>query len=263
MDDSWGVFRDTERLVNKFGWYKGDFFCEWVNKLIKEKTGTPNATFRDLKEAKKPDLYVYGTNLSTHFSEVFSIEHSPDMRLKDAVRISMSLPLFYTAIRNARKDVFVDGGLLNNFPVKLFDREKYVASEKRKTDYYEKQNASFLKEHPESSPYVYNKETLGFRLDSKEEIAGFRYNEPQVEKIDHFFEYIKALIKTILESQSNTHLHGDDWQRTIYIDTLGVSTTDFSLSDDLKRALEESGRSGADEYFKWFDDPVNQPVNHS
>jgi NTE family protein len=26
MDDSWGVARDTERLVNRFGWYKGDFF---------------------------------------------------------------------------------------------------------------------------------------------------------------------------------------------------------------------------------------------
>ena len=262
LDASW-LIPNVIRVLNRYGWYKGDYFREWVSKLIKERTGTPNTTFRELREANKPDLYVYGTNLSTHFSEVFSIEHSPDMRLADAVRISMSLPIFYTAIRNTRNDVYVDGGLLDNFPVKLFDREKYVTSEKRKTDYYEKQNADFLKEYPERSPYVYNKETLGFRLDSKEEIAAFRYNEPQVEKIDHFFEYVKALIKTILESQSNTHLHGDDWQRTIYIDTLGVATTDFSLSDDMKRALEESGRSGANEYFKWFDDPANQPVNRS
>lgn len=262
LDASW-LIPNIIRVLNRYGWYKGDYFREWIGKLIKEKTGKTNTTFRDLRDAKKPDLYVYGTNLSTHFSEVFSVEHSPDMRLADAVRISMSLPMFYTAIRNIRNDVYVDGGLLDNFPVKLFDREKYVASEMRKTDYYEKQNATFLKEHPESSPYVYNKETLGFRLDSKEEIAAFRYNEPQVNKIDHFFEYIKALIKTILESQSNTHLHGDDWQRTIYIDTLGVSTTDFSLSDDMKRALEESGRKGAIEYFKWFDEPASNPVNRS
>ena len=260
LDASW-LIPNMIRVLNRFGWYKGDYFREWVSKLIKEKTGTPNATFRDLRETKKPDLYVYGTNLSTHFSEVFSVEHSPDMLLADAVRISMSLPLFFTAIRNTRNDVYVDGGLLDNFPVKLFDRDRYITGEKRNTDYYEKQNASFLKEHTESSPYVYNKETLGFRLDSKEEISGFRYNEPQVEKIDHFFKYIRALIKTILESQSNTHLHGDDWQRTIYIDTLGVSTTDFDLADDLKTDLEKSGRSGAEEYFKWFDDPNNQPVN--
>jgi len=260
LDASW-LMPNIIRVLNRYGWYKGDYFREWISRLIDEKTGTSNTTFRGLREAKKPDLYVYGTNLSTHFSEVFSVEHSPDMRLADAVRISMSLPLFFTAIRNTRSDIYVDGGLLNNYPVKLFDREKYVAREKRSTDYYQKQNASFLKEHPESSPYVYNKETIGFRLDSKEEIAGFRHNEPQVEKIDHFFEYIRALIKTILDSQSNTHLHGDDWQRTIYIDTLGVSTTDFSLSDDLKRDLEKSGRNGAEEYFKWFDNPANQPAN--
>lgn len=267
LDASWFV-PNVYRVIRRYGWYKGDFFREWIGELIKKKAGTSQATFRDLREAKKPDLYVYGTNLSTHFSEVFSVEHTPEMRLSDAIRISMSLPLFFTAVRNTRDDILVDGGVLNNYPVKLFDREKYVTTDKRdlratRTKYYQVQNESFLKDHPSSSPYIYNKETLGFRLDSKKEIAGFRYNEPQVEKIDRFFEYIKALVSTILESQGNSHLHSDDWQRSIYIDTLGVSTTDFNLSDDLKRQLEESGRRGAEEYFKWFDDPNNQPVNRS
>lgn len=26
MDDSWGHILDTGRLINEFGWYKGDFF---------------------------------------------------------------------------------------------------------------------------------------------------------------------------------------------------------------------------------------------
>jgi len=265
LDASWFI-PNVYRVISRYGWYKGDFFREWIGEHIKKKMGTSNATFRDLKDAKKPDLYVYGTNLSTHFSEVFSVEHTPDIRLAEAVRISMSLPLFFTAIRNTRNGVYVDGGVLNNYPVKLFDREKYVTKEKHdlmtvRTEYYQEENESFLKKHTDRSPYIYNKETLGFRLDSKKEIAAFRYNEPQVDKIDRFFEYVNALIKTILESQGNTHLHNDDWQRSIYIDTLGVSTTDFNLSDDLKRQLEESGRKGAEEYFKWFDDPANQPAN--
>ena len=73
MDDSWGVFRDTERLINKFGWYKGDFFHEWIGGHVGKKLSNPNATFRDLKEAGKPGLYVYGTNLSTGYGEVFSL----------------------------------------------------------------------------------------------------------------------------------------------------------------------------------------------
>jgi Patatin-like phospholipase/GH3 auxin-responsive promoter len=87
MDDTWGVVRDIQRLIDKYGWYKGDFFHEWISGHIKKKLGDPNATFQNLKEAKKPDLYVYGTNLSTHFGEVFSIEHTPTMRIADAVRI--------------------------------------------------------------------------------------------------------------------------------------------------------------------------------
>lgn len=68
------------------------------------------------------------------------------------------------------------------------------------------------------------------------------------------------------ESQSRLHLHSDDWQRTVYIDTLGVGTTDFGMSDRKKQSLLKSGREGTMPYFKWFDDqksdPVNRPPNH-
>jgi NTE family protein len=51
LDDSWGLVRDTKRLVEDFGWYKGDFFHDWISKLVNQKLGSPNVTFRDLKEA--------------------------------------------------------------------------------------------------------------------------------------------------------------------------------------------------------------------
>jgi NTE family protein len=265
LDATW-LIPNVIRVLDRYGWYKGDAFHEWICGLVKEKMGTQNATFEDLKEANKPDLYVYGTNLSTHFSEIFSIERTPAMPIADAVRISMSLPLFFQAVRNGRKDVYVDGGVLNNYPVKLFDREKYIEPANLvrnavKTPYYNEQNATFLTEHPLSSGYVYNKETLGFRLDTKKEIAMFRYDELQADRIDHFFEYVKALVKTLLESQNDAHLHSDDWQRTVYIDTMGVLTTDFSLTNGKKQELEDSGKRGTEAYFEWFDNPANSPVN--
>jgi len=67
----------------------------------------------------------------------------------------------------------------------------------------------------------------------------------------------------MLEVQGNLHLESDDWQRTVYIDTLGVSTTDFGLSDAKKDRLRASGRRGATNYFKWFDDPQSSPVNRA
>lgn len=267
MDDCWGVVRDTKRLLDKFGWYKGDFFHEWIGGHIQKKLGDPNATFRDLNEASRPDLYVYGTNLSTRFGEVFSVEHTPNTRIADAVRISMSIPLFFAAVRNPRNDVYVDGGVLNNYPVKLFDRKKYISPENHKTmametKYYEEENTTYLAKHPQGSPYVFNKETLGFRLDSKQEIGMFRYGkEPKHHEIDDFFDYVKSLVATILDSQGNTHLHSDDWQRTIYIDTLGVGTTDFDLPDEKKKELEDSGLNGAKGYFDWYDSSESKPVN--
>ena len=266
LDNSWGIFRNINRVINHYGWYKGNYFKEWMGALIAQKMNNPKATFKELKEKGKPDLFVYGTNLCTRYGEVFSAERTPEMSIAEAVRISMSIPMFFAAVRNKRKDLYVDGGCLNNYPVKLFDRQKYIQPERIDTmalrrDYYDKQNESFLKQHPGSSPYIFNKETLGFRLDSKEEIAAFRYNEPQTQIINRFFEYVMALIKTMLESQNNSHLHSDDWQRTIYIDTLGVSTIDFGLTDEKKKELENSGRQGALKYFDWFDNSPDKIIN--
>lgn len=265
MDDSWGLVRDAKRLVDEFGWYKGDFFHTWMGQLIKAKTGNEFSTFNDLRAAGYKDLYLAVTNLSTGYSEVCSAEHTPRMRVADAARMSMSIPLFFRAIRNARRDVYVDGGVLRNYPVKLFDREKYLERKRKHavvTEYYQEAN----EEKPKtSSPYRYNKETLGFRLDNKQEIAMFRDGaEAPVRDIDDFFDYSKALIGSLMSVQNDVHLHSDDWQRTVYIDTLGVGTTDFDLDDTKKQALVAAGKAGVEAYFKWYDNTSGDqlPNNH-
>ncbi|MBA2882912.1 NTE family protein [Desulfosalsimonas propionicica] len=268
MDDSFGVIRDIRRLAKNFGWHRGDFFSDWIGRLVKDRLGSAGATFADLKAAGGPDLYVIGTNLSTGYSEVFSLERFPDMSLVEALRISMSIPLFFAAVRRGqRNNVYVDGGVMRNYPVKLFDRQKYVdmaneAEAARHTDYYNRENAGFLLERPERSPYVYNCQTLGMRLDRSEEIAIFRYDEPRPgREIKNFTQYARALISAVMQVQENQHLHSDDWQRTLYINTLDVGTTDFELSDEKKEALIKEGIQCAEKYFQWFEDPAQNPVN--
>ncbi|MEA5113926.1 MAG: patatin-like phospholipase family protein [Geobacteraceae bacterium] len=266
LDDSFGVIRDTSRLLNEFGWYRGDYFRQWAGERIKARTGNSESTFNDvssLRETKKfLDLYFIGTNLSTGYSEVFSAEHTPRMCIADAVRISMSIPLFFAAKRSVRGDVYVDGGMLDNYPVKLFDRQKYIDKFSHVPEYYKAHNDELFSDGKLNDPYVFNEETLGFRLDSAAEIAVFRdHAEPAPARIDDFFDYVKALMKTILNAQDGIHLHSDDWQRTVYIDTLGVGTTDFDLSDERKTQLVQSGRTGALKYFEWYDNPANKPVN--
>jgi len=131
-----------------------------------------------------------------------------------------------------------------------------------RTEYYNRENARFSLEKPGRIPYVYNCQTLGMRLDTSEEIALFRYDEPLVDKqISRFTGYAAALVKAVLNVQENQHLHNDDWQRTVYINTLDVGTTDFDLSEEKKQALLQQGIDGAENYFRWFEDPKETPVN--
>jgi NTE family protein len=109
---------------------------------------------------------------------------------------------------------------------------------------------------------VYNRQTLGLRLDTAEEIGLFRYGELQKGKdIKTFPQYARALIAAVMKVQENQHLHSDDWQRTLYINTLDVDTTDFDLSDEKKRELIQQGINGAETYLKWFENPLEKPVN--
>ena len=45
------------------------------------------------------------------------------------------------------------------------------------------------------------------------------------------------------------------------MDTLDVGTVDFDLDDTKKQALLHQGVKGAEEYFRWFEDPAESPVN--
>ena len=268
MDHSFGLIRDIRRLAYHFGWHTGDFFRDWLGGLIQARLGRVEATFADLKALEgAPDLYVIGTNLSTGYAEVFSAERHADMALIDAVRISMSIPLFFQAVRHGPRDeVYVDGGVQLNYPVKIFDRLKYIAEDERcacrYTDYYNRENARFLLDQPGRSPYVYNCQTLGLRLDTQSQIGLFRYGEPiQGKPIKRFHHYARALLGAVMNAQEKQHLKSDDWQRTVYINTLDVGTTDFDISDEKKAALVGQGIEGTETYLQWFEGQGEIPVN--
>ncbi len=221
--------------------------------LAEEKTGNPDTTFADLaKRRGNPKLYLVATNLATRLSQVYSKDHSPALPVADAVRRSISIPLFFAAVRES-DNLFVDGGVLDNYPIRLFDREKYVANcdRKRHTAKPPHYAGANRERCGNTSPYVYNRETLGFRLDSRKEIALFRDGAaPKLEKIDNYFDSGWTLIRTLMDEQGSRHLQIGDWHRTVYINTLGLSTTDFDLDAENKAKLETSGQAGTERYFE-------------
>jgi NTE family protein len=262
MDDSWGFVRNVVRLFKNFGICRGKSFTKWMRGQIGNMTGNPNLTFADLEKLKAEDaakfrsLYIVGTNLSKQIPEVFSAENTPNMMIGEAVRISMSIPLFFAAILS-NNETWVDGGITWNYPIDLFDNKKYISAP-------DNPNLYQLPEHPEKykQDYVYNKETLGFRVDTEEEIALMKRTKEQPSiKIKNIKQYLTMTIGFMTDIANKAHLQENDWHRTVFIDAKGVKTTDFGLSEKRVEDLIQSGDDGAKEYFKWFEDGRQRPRN--
>ena len=169
-------FGGTHRLVKEYGWYRGDEFSTYLGELVARKTKNAHLTLGELhaRALKEPtrfrDLYTTGTNLTRQRVQVFSYETSPTMRVADAVRISMSIPLYFRAVLLDAQNqvitgtpapdqpvqVLVDGGLLANYPIDLFDYPRYLP-------------AGSIGQ-PDAHGHVFNPETLGLRLDRAEQI---------------------------------------------------------------------------------------------
>lgn len=246
-----GIFR----LIKKFGWNKGKEYYQFLEKLIEQKKLDPNITFEALHELvckdsiTYKDLYVVGTNLSKQRYEVFSYETYPKMKIKDAVRISGSMPLFLKAVfmdaegttykryyKYLDLDVMVDGGLVANYPIFIFDSTKYIYS-----------NLT-----PGSNQYTINEQTIGLRADNAEQIEydknGIRNLAPY--KIIVFKDYLAALFYMLLENINRNSLTENDWKRTISINTLGIRASTKKLSKEERANLIKSGKIAADNFFK-------------
>ena len=131
-------------------WYKyvytGENFHHWARMVCQEILGNPDATFGDLNKAiSDPNnpyhhpglkhLVVTGTQLlsdGTSQTVAFSSknENTFNVKLADAIRASMSIPGVYkpwTIVGTDGKNwgTFVDGGVLNNFPINLLDDRQF------------------------------------------------------------------------------------------------------------------------------------------
>ncbi len=245
-DKSGFIVNNMLRIIRKYGWFKGDAFSDWIGEKIKEKTGTNNFTFGELKEAVKTQdksfrlLYVAVTNLTKQKVEIFSHEENPEMKIKDAVRMSMSIPLFFKSVIK-ENDIMVDGGMAYNYPINLFDYEKYMSNAANSGDF-----------KADANGYVYNFETLGFRLDSKDLIQASKDNWSNVPmEIKNVKDHVLGLLNFLMDLANRGHLRGSDWNRTIFIDTLDVKTTQFDLPKEKIEALIESGKVNTEKYFNW------------
>lgn len=228
-------FVGLSRLAKKYGWFKGEKFTEWISEIIYTKTGNKEITFKELDEIGFKKLYITATSMNRQKLLVFSVENYPNMKVKDAVRCSMSIPLYFEAVfidsigtvykkqnENNSLDLVVDGGIIGNYPIFLFDSS------------YVDDNNNLIR--------IPNKKTLGVRIDSKTQVEKNNIDQSLVHyEINNIIEYLTAFYALLEESLNRSTMSKQDWERTISVSNAGISPKIKKLSKKEKDSLTSSG----------------------
>jgi len=86
---------------------------------MKKKNISKNITFKELFDKTKSKLIITGTCINDVSLKYFSVDTYPDMPILKALRITISIPFIFKPYLFDNK-LWVDGGLINNFPINLF-----------------------------------------------------------------------------------------------------------------------------------------------
>lgn len=217
------------RVMLKKGLYSGEALEHWIRQVLLEKG---IRTFGDLPKNK---LKIIASDITSGKilvlpDDLAKLGIRPEsFEVARAVRMSCSIPYFFDPVLlrlppkmnkgRSFSDQFlhiVDGGLLSNLPLWLFDRPA-SGSSKRLIP------------------------TVGFQM------VGKNTDKPHI--INGPFSMLQALVETMLSAHDERYIEQSNRYRTIKIPTLGISTTQFDLSKEESLLLYESGERSGDRFF--------------
>lgn len=113
-------FIEPIKLLSHYGFDSGSGFIDKLKSILVFKDLSPDLTLLELHNFTHKTLIIVVTCLSTHSSYYIDHINEPNLKVVDAIRMSMSIPLLFTACHYNGK-VYVDGGILDNFPISIFD----------------------------------------------------------------------------------------------------------------------------------------------
>jgi NTE family protein len=203
------------KLTKKYGLYRGEKLLKWVQEIIHQKTGNKDLTFAELENQGYKTLKVFASDLNTTSLTEFSCDKTPNVKIAESIRASMSIPLFFDAWKfpdeQPNNHIYVDGGVLYNYPITAFgDLDK----------------------------------TLGFFIDINELDDGLDFNDVS--------SYLKHLFRTVLNAQDVDFfktLESDT--TTVIIKNKGIAITNFNLTKEQKDILYLEGKNATLNYFKY------------
>jgi NTE family protein len=247
------LLADAAILSDKTGIYSGQYLVDWLRPILHDDLGMK--TFKDLKLTAEvdPDLSLAegrGYRLVVFTSDITRGQvarlpwdyplygHDPDEEDPvAAVRASMSIPFIFEPVHfkaneatvevpapgggtksvhfAAGTQTWVDGALLEKFPIHAFDR---------------------VDGKPPRWP------TIGVRL------SQLRTEVPAMPECGSALEVAMHCLKTAMNDWDVNAVHERAGARTIFVDNGGISSTDFDLSKDRQDVLFINGVTAATDF---------------
>jgi len=182
------------RLLREGGLSSGNVFEAWIDAQLE------GATFKDLPMA----LTILATDVNGGGPVLFGKDNTPDMKVSEAVRYSMSIPLIFS-FKPFKEHLLVDGAILS-------------------------EDALFEDWQKDGTP------TVCFRLQSAPQ------KRAVIKKSVLLLpQYVSMLIRTFMTAISREYVNAKYWHNTVVVNTGDISAVDFSLSPEVKHQLFELG----------------------
>lgn len=231
------------RVKKTYGYYKTDRLIKDLGRLMKAKGFSEDLTFQELYEAKKAGLplkllYITGANITDQKIEIFSHKNYPKMRILDAVRISISIPVYFEALfmqpdgsliekkdADSTTKIMVDGGILDNYPFYVFDT--LVSVNNGANEYYK-----------------CNVNTLGIKLETDSSTINIA-----PKSIRKTSDYMMAFGMISSEYLNRRHLGPQQKAQTIFINTHNFNPKIKRQKKAKKVRIMGYGREAALQYF--------------
>ena len=233
VDDKWGYVRDAINFIDDYGVCPGKYAYNLFGDLIKKKTGNADYTISQLYKDTGIELVIVGTDLnnlkSIYFCHNSSCKANRDIPIRKAIRISMSIPFLFEPITH-NNNYCVDGGVLDDFPLHVFDGD------------FPGQAKARLNLCPP------NPKVLGLNIMSSDEIEN--YNADKRQDIDSLIDYSMSFINMFLIENERRIMTPSYWMRTICIKTPDYSFRKFSLTSKQKEDLIQAGTKYTNKFFK-------------
>ena len=236
-------------LLEHDGVYDGNYLKTWLGQQLATKNMTTFATMPytdpDGHSVPPEKAYKLVVNVSDitqgalrqlpwDYQARYGIDAST-MDIVDAVRCSMSIPLFYRPVKlhtpSGVTSWIVDGGMLSNFPVDAFDRKDG--------------------KRPRWP-------TFGIKLSAAPE------TDMAPHEVTGTIDFAKSLIATMTGFFDRVHIEDQAVvDRTMFVDTGTIRATDFGLTSQDQDTLFASGQAAAEKFLlNWnFDDYIAKHVN--